>query len=1202
MAKTIYRKALPLFLVFLMLFSIMPIAAHAESPDISIEPTSGTESGDTSSTPNSEVDISTTPNDGSSDSGESSAPESEPPSESQPEEPAGNPPPDSSEADAGPESTPEEEAEAQGEDGISVSILGGDNQSRSIGVMASGNLTINRYEAYQWDFNKSENAPDMRPWYIMTIDGQLAYCVEPTNPDTTSGGYGTVDYNALSVTQQYAIGYALLYGAQDMSNPLFHMATQTIIWEITLGYMDLSTFTCINKNAYNCTIGYNPAAASYYESILTQMRNHREVPSFTRFLQEAAPLHTVLGIPGEYKLDLVNTNPNCDLADFGFNNASTVSFVKENQTLHVTSTSPLDGNTIYTAYKGASGHTSSLIFWTKGAEQVRATAGVLEPVPAHFRLMTEDMGQYKITLIKLQSGTNSPLAGAEFEVRHSEKGVVGVYTTDGSGRLTVSVPWQGTYIITEVTPPKNHLLDENPVKDIVISTSHPNATVTFHNKPFSGIMLTKKDGVTDARIPGTTFRIARKGSGEYRDVVTGSSGIAFVPDLPPDWYTIQEISCPPGYILDSQIRTVEVKSGEVCEITIVNYAKPSLEICKKDGSDGTLLGGAVFRVAKNGGMEYRDITSGPDGIARLTGMEPGHYTITEIKAPDGYILSSQPQTVEIVAGKVTSVVITNSKKPSLEVLKEDSITKQPLPYAIFRISYKNGETIGTFTSDKDGRVFLDEIEPGLLVIEEITAPDGYIVSNSPMEVLLKAGEVKSVTFENVPKSPIILKKIDSANGDPLPGARYRLTKMNGELVGEYTTGRYGYVTIPELEPGWYTVVEIKAPDGYKINSAPINVEIKLNGDPAIVEMENTPLPGLLLQKLDAVTNLGMAGIEFEVTKLSGERVGTFTTGEGGTVYIPNLKEKYVMVRETKTLPGYKIDTAEKLVELKEGQLNKVVFENYPWPYLIILKQNENKQPLPEAVFKISTMDGREVGTYTTNEQGRIVLTGLDAQAVKVQEIQAPEGYAMDDRVWEVELKWGCTTTITLKNVPLKIEVVVEKRGPVEAIAGQEIRYDFRNIANKSSVPLDDFYWYDILSTDAVRLTEIYTGTWNEDLTYKVLYRTNLKENWTVLANNLITSVNHQLVCSPQVLGLASNEYVTEFRFEFGRVKPGFQEVKQPFIMCRVLADLPDEYQFVNRTEVGGRYGGKWTYDRDAWVTVVFKNDQPRTLPKTGAWV
>ncbi|MFQ9990621.1 prealbumin-like fold domain-containing protein [Ruthenibacterium lactatiformans] len=87
-----------------------------------------------------------------------------------------------------------------------------------------------------------------------------------------------------------------------------------------------------------------------------------------------------------------------------------------------------------------------------------------------------------------------------------------------------------------------------------------------------------------------------------------------------------------------------------------------------------------------------------------------------------------------------------------------------------------------------------------------------------------------------------LKKVDM-EGNPLAGATFRLTKMNGELVGEYTTGRNGFVTIPELDPGWYVAVEIKAPDGYKLNNIPQKVELKA-GEPAILEFENEELPHL----------------------------------------------------------------------------------------------------------------------------------------------------------------------------------------------------------------------------------------------------------------------------------------------------------------------------------------------------------------------
>ena len=212
-------------------------------------------------------------------------------------------------------------------------------------------------------------------------------------------------------------------------------------------------------------------------------------------------------------------------------------------------------------------------------------------------------------------------------------------------------------------------------------------------------------------------------------MTTGADGVALLPALEPDWYVITEVSCPPNYILDSTPHTVEVKANETCEITLENYAKPSLEVTKVDADDPALkLEGATFRIAQRGSKEYQDITTGPDGIARLTGMEPDYYVVTEVTAPNGYILSDEEHTVEIVEGQVTTITLSNQKKPSLSILKIDSVTEQPLTNATFEIGYKNGETIGRFTSDEGGLVRLPQIDPGLIVVTEITAPNGYIIA------------------------------------------------------------------------------------------------------------------------------------------------------------------------------------------------------------------------------------------------------------------------------------------------------------------------------------------------------------------------------------------------------------------------------------------------------------------------------------------
>ena len=535
-------------------------------------------------------------------------------------------------------------------------------------------------------------------------------------------------------------------------------------------------------------------------------------------------------------------------------------------------------------------------------------------------------------------------------------------------------------------------------------------------------------------------------------------------------------------------------------------AKPSLEITKVDADDPAIkLEGAAFRIAQRGSKDYQDITTGPDGVARLTGMEPDYYVVTEITAPNGYILSDEEHTVEIVEGQVTTITLSNQKKPSLSILKTDSVTEQPLANATFEIGYKNGETIGRFTSDEDGFVHLPQINPGLIVVTEITAPDGYIIDLQEQEVLLNPGEEKTLRFENTPASPIILKKVDM-EGTPLTGAMFRLTKMNGELVGEYTTGRNGFVTVPELNPGWYVAVESKAPDGYKLNSTPQKVELKA-GEPAILEFENEELPhlqiykydsvakkplagvtirvekldgerigdfktnqagliaipelepgayvcyeiatvpgyqldmtpqtveldadgrgyvefaniplaGLTLQKIDGVTNAGIGGVEFLVTKLDGGEIGVYTTDGNGRIFIPYLEEQYVRVREIRVPDGYKLDTTEKIVELKAGEANAVEFENHPYPYLVIYKLGDDGQPLPGVSFKITNDAGRELGTYTTNSAGRIVLTGIDEGHYVVQEAEAAEGYELDATPYDVYLQWGKTTQIKLKNKEL----------------------------------------------------------------------------------------------------------------------------------------------------------------------------------------
>ena len=145
--------------------------------------------------------------------------------------------------------------------------------------------------------------------------------------------------------------------------------------------------------------------------------------------------------------------------------------------------------------------------------------------------------------------------------------------------------------------------------------------------------------------------------------------------------------------------------------------------------------------------------------------------------------------------------------------------------------------------------------------------------------------------------------------------------------------------------------------------------------------------------------------------------------------------------------------------------------------------------------------------------------------------------------------------------------------------------------------LGSFYWRDNLPGQ-VKLDRIVTGTYNQQLSYKVVYKTNLSDQYRTLADNLSTTKNYVLDARPVVLGLAANEKVTEIMFVFGTVKAGFGQVETPYIYGTVANGLSNGSSIVNVADVGGLYQNQWIQAVSRWVTNVYAKTNV-TLPKTG---
>lgn len=193
---------------------------------------------------------------------------------------------------------------------------------------------------------------------------------------------------------------------------------------------------------------------------------------------------------------------------------------------------------------------------------------------------------------------------------------------------------------------------------------------------------------------------------------------------------------------------------------------------------------------------------------------------------------------------------------------------------------------------------------------------------------------------------------------------------------------------------------------------------------------------------------------------------------------------------------------------------------------------------------------------------------------------------------------GQILTFEVENSSVMTGVSIKKTGYQEVVPGQPIKYTFTQIGNTSSVPLTSFYWRDTLPQQ-VTLDKIVTGTYNQNLSYKVVYKTNRSNGqYRTLADNLSTMKNYVLEARPVALNLAADEKVTEVMFVFGSVKAGFGQVETPYIYGNVAKGLNKGTSFVNVADTGGLHNSQWIMGVSRWVTSVY-TQQITSLPKTG---
>lgn len=374
---------------------------------------------------------------------------------------------------------------------------------------------------------------------------------------------------------------------------------------------------------------------------------------------------------------------------------------------------------------------------------------------------------------------------------------------------------------------------------------------------------------------------------------------------------------------------------------------------------------------------------------------------------------------------------------------------------------------------------------------------------------------------------------------------------------------------------------------------------------------------ITLNKIDKDTKKGINGVTFKFETLDGKELGRYTTGENGVIELDVqkdlkiFKEQKIKVTEIAVPDNYYIDkeNCSQIIDIKWGENAVIEFQNEKIKgkiKVVKLSSEDNKytnllkrSPLKDVEFEILDINGKVVDRIKTNEEGIAITKDLLKGKYFIKEVKQAKYYLLNKKIYEVEIvNHKDLVEQEILNDSVSIDIEIEKTGFIETQNKDNIYYNFKNIHNKSNVPLDNFTWNDTLPTEAVRLDKIYTGTWNEKLEYSVWYKTN-KNDFKMFIDKLDSEKVYELDFNN--LELQEDEYITEFEFRFGTVKIDFKEVESPIVYVNVLDNLKNGYVFTNNTRVSGDYIEEHIENKDKWTTIIYnkKVKLSKELPKTG---
>ena len=717
--------------------------------------------------------------------------------------------------------------------------------------------------------------------------------------------------------------------------------------------------------------------------------------------------------------------------------------------------------------------------------------------------------QTKVKLNKVDE-KGIQLEGAEFSilgaegkraVKFKKEGSVYTYSEDGdvtaitAGNAEIVGLPVGSYILRENNAPANYVSLEDIRFRVRADLYDKALELTVENLPHEKGIAVLKESPDGTRLKGAVFTLYKADNTEVEKVTTNKAGVALFTGLNPGSYYIKETAAPEGYKpLDKRFDFIidangdlrgDGFSGEGLYTLIVKNSplEYGFKVKKVSTNDEKLvLPGAEFRIL-GGGLD-RTYTTGADGLTEQITLPIGEYTLTEMKAPEGYVIAGTGRHISVRAdgiyldgdelGEGEAITIRNAPVNfKLRLVKVDADTNQPLANVAFILKGEYGGTHSLITGS-NGITDTISLAPGEYTLSEVAAAEGYAIPLNGWGFTVTEGTVQQVTNTSevtewsfndglltltLKNSRIYggltIEKTDGKDGSALAGAEFTVAGSDGTpLTFIKNNGRYeaatgegasstiatdanGKAYITGLKFGNYAVTETKAPEGYVLKGDRHSIAISRQQTEVTLRLKNDKaMYKVTAIKHDAGENGKLlVGAEFTLYSAEGAVVAKAVTGYDGTAVFEVPEGKYKLI-ETRAPAGYQLSgdfVREITVNAMQDSVGefKYTFNNEKTSYSIEIHKHdsEDKQKkLAGAEFAVTDSRGF-TKTVTTDTSGKASITELPYDDYTIREIKAPKGYALSDKEYSVkktELVHGSPVVIEAANKHILGSVTIKK--------------------------------------------------------------------------------------------------------------------------------------------------------------------------------